>query len=736
MSTPAGTCSNDTSVPKASSPPSTTAPSSANSGGAKNHQWGWRSSATSSLSFSSFLGNGTGRSVSLVRAAGPATRCPQPQPSSVRRWSSMPKWWATSCTTVMVTCSTTSSSVRHMAQIGRRKMVMRSGMVSCPVPYHGVAGGERHALVAAEQPAVRDAVLDHHRDVVEQAAQLLGDAVEGVADQLVEPVRADLYHPGMVCLRIRSATLADGDMHDHLPDQRHAHLLDDLDDAQRRAVTSPARPLAIVAPAGSGKTRVLTRRIAWRVAERDADASHVLALTFTRKAAGELRERLAGLGLRDGVAAGTFHGVALAQLRSRWADEGRQPPAVLTRKAPVLGGVLVAGTPARWPCWRARSSGPRPGCRPGRLRRCRGRRPAAPARAPPSASPSSTAPYEERSGAAHGRLRRPAARCATPCSRPTRGSPPPSAGGSGTSSSTSSRTSTRCSCACSRPGGATAATCAWSATPTRRSTAGTGPTPASSRVSAASTRPPRSWCSTATTARRPRSWRPRPTSLRGGRGLTVCTVRPCRRPRQVSRATTHRPRRGPRHRPGRARPRTPAAPLVGPGRAGPHPRPARCLAEALRAAGIPHRVRGGDKLLGGPGRATRPRPAAPRDRPLAAALPDLEALADDADGAAGDSEEGTPADDLALVVQLRPRPPAPRPRRLGPRLPHPGSRPRCRPRERNGAATPSPWPRSTPPRAWSGPSSTWRGWRTGWCPSPMPAPASSGRRRRACCTWR
>jgi hypothetical protein len=48
----------------------------------------------------------------------------------------MPKWWATSCTTVMVTCSTTSSSVLHMAQMGSRKIVMRSGMVSDPVPYH------------------------------------------------------------------------------------------------------------------------------------------------------------------------------------------------------------------------------------------------------------------------------------------------------------------------------------------------------------------------------------------------------------------------------------------------------------------------------------------------------------------------------------------------------------------------------------------------------------------------
>jgi DNA helicase-2/ATP-dependent DNA helicase PcrA len=117
-------------------------------------------------------------------------------------------------------------------------------------------------------------------------------------------------------------------------------LLHDLDEAQRRAVTSPAQPLAILAPAGSGKTRVLTRRIAWRVEAGDADASHVLALTFTRKAAGELRDRLRHLGLRDGVAAGTFHGVAYAQLRGRWADEGREPPALLVRKSKLLKDIV------------------------------------------------------------------------------------------------------------------------------------------------------------------------------------------------------------------------------------------------------------------------------------------------------------------------------------------------------------------------------------------------------------
>ena len=122
-----------------------------------------------------------------------------------------------------------------------------------------------------------------------------------------------------------------------------AELLHDLDESQRRAVTSPARPLAILAPAGSGKTRVLTRRIAYQVATGEADASHVLALTFTRKAAGELRDRLRALGLREGVAAGTFHGVAWAQLRARWSDEGRAVPTLLTRKGRLLGELLGPG---------------------------------------------------------------------------------------------------------------------------------------------------------------------------------------------------------------------------------------------------------------------------------------------------------------------------------------------------------------------------------------------------------
>ena len=119
-------------------------------------------------------------------------------------------------------------------------------------------------------------------------------------------------------------------------------LLAGLTPAQLEAVTTPGQPLCILAGAGSGKTRVLTRRIAWRVAEGHAAAAHVLALTFTRRAADELSSRLAGLGVRDQVAAGTFHALAYAQLRRRWADSGERPPALLDRKTRILFRLLPA----------------------------------------------------------------------------------------------------------------------------------------------------------------------------------------------------------------------------------------------------------------------------------------------------------------------------------------------------------------------------------------------------------
>ena len=106
-------------------------------------------------------------------------------------------------------------------------------------------------------------------------------------------------------------------------------LLAGLTVEQRDAVTTGASPLCVIAGAGSGKTRVLTRRIAWQTSEGRADPRRVLAVTFTRRAARELRARLRRLGLHDAVRAGTFHAVALAQLRRYAADTGRRPPRIL-----------------------------------------------------------------------------------------------------------------------------------------------------------------------------------------------------------------------------------------------------------------------------------------------------------------------------------------------------------------------------------------------------------------------
>lgn len=113
-------------------------------------------------------------------------------------------------------------------------------------------------------------------------------------------------------------------------------LLADLTPEQREAVTTRTSPLCIVAGAGSGKTRVLTRRIAWQVGQGAADPRRVLALTFTRRAAAELRDRLRRLGLRDPPRAGTFHAAALAQLRRYSADRDRRPPEILESRAAFL----------------------------------------------------------------------------------------------------------------------------------------------------------------------------------------------------------------------------------------------------------------------------------------------------------------------------------------------------------------------------------------------------------------
>ncbi len=116
-------------------------------------------------------------------------------------------------------------------------------------------------------------------------------------------------------------------------------LVGDLDERQREAVLSTAAPLCVVAPPGSGKTRVLTRRIARRVVDGSADEQHVLAITFTRRAAGELRRRLAELGLRNGAWTGTFHATALRLMRQRDADLQRRAPVLLAHRAGLVDAV-------------------------------------------------------------------------------------------------------------------------------------------------------------------------------------------------------------------------------------------------------------------------------------------------------------------------------------------------------------------------------------------------------------
>ena len=117
-------------------------------------------------------------------------------------------------------------------------------------------------------------------------------------------------------------------------------LLADLDADQRRAVTSESQLVAVIAGAGSGKTRVLTRRVAWRIAIDSAAASHTVVLTFTREAAGELRRRLPRLGLTERVAAGTFHSIAQAMLRQRWLDLDQRPKTITSDRKRLVADVM------------------------------------------------------------------------------------------------------------------------------------------------------------------------------------------------------------------------------------------------------------------------------------------------------------------------------------------------------------------------------------------------------------
>ncbi len=101
-----------------------------------------------------------------------------------------------------------------------------------------------------------------------------------------------------------------------------SHVLDSLNEGQRDAVAAPLGNLLVLAGAGSGKTRVLVHRIAWHIATGEANPQGILAVTFTNKAASEMRSRIETLLGQSihGMWVGTFHGLCHRLLRAHWQD--------------------------------------------------------------------------------------------------------------------------------------------------------------------------------------------------------------------------------------------------------------------------------------------------------------------------------------------------------------------------------------------------------------------------------
>ncbi len=97
-----------------------------------------------------------------------------------------------------------------------------------------------------------------------------------------------------------------------------SNILKDLTDEQRAAATHVEGPMLVLAGAGSGKTRVVTRRVAWLL-EQGVKPENVLAITFTNKSADEMKERVAALTTARGLRISTFHAFCARELR-RFAD--------------------------------------------------------------------------------------------------------------------------------------------------------------------------------------------------------------------------------------------------------------------------------------------------------------------------------------------------------------------------------------------------------------------------------
>jgi DNA helicase-2/ATP-dependent DNA helicase PcrA len=127
--------------------------------------------------------------------------------------------------------------------------------------------------------------------------------------------------------------------------QEPLDALGGLNAAQREAALAVRGPVAILAGAGTGKTTTITHRVAHQVQCGAFEASRILAVTFTDKAAGELKARLHALGVQ-GVEARTFHSAALSQLARLWpAHVGEPVPEVLDHKAPLISSLANALPP-------------------------------------------------------------------------------------------------------------------------------------------------------------------------------------------------------------------------------------------------------------------------------------------------------------------------------------------------------------------------------------------------------
>src|SRR3954452_15166199 len=115
-------------------------------------------------------------------------------------------------------------------------------------------------------------------------------------------------------------------------------LLEALDPEQRQVAEALRGPVRVLAGAGTGKTRAITHRIAYGVATGTYNPAEVLAVTFTTRAAGEMRSRLRALGA-PGVQARTFHSASLRQVRWFWPKVyGGEPPQLVESKLPIVGG--------------------------------------------------------------------------------------------------------------------------------------------------------------------------------------------------------------------------------------------------------------------------------------------------------------------------------------------------------------------------------------------------------------